>query len=208
MKNSKVSLGSTVLFVVLLTLLHFLEPEINPTWRFISEYALGNYGWLMPITFFAWASAFLFLFFALRKYLKNTTGRIGLLCLIICSVGMLMAGIFTTDPITTDIHTTSGSIHSIGGTLGVAMPFAALFICISVFKNQLWVSVKKQILWATIIALVGFVVSAGSLGYMFSQSNGITGPDVLVGIPTRFEILSYCIWLIVMASSSFKITNN
>ncbi|MEJ7685146.1 MAG: DUF998 domain-containing protein [Segetibacter sp.] len=159
------------------------------------------------VNFFAWASAFLFLFLALRTHLKNVSGKIGLVCLLISSAGLLLAGIFTTDPITSEIPTTSGNLHNLGGTLGMAMPLSALFICISVFKNPAWAPEKKQILWATIFALMGFVVSAGSLGYMFSQSNGKPGPNVWVGLPTRFEILTYCVWLIILAGKTLKITH-
>ena len=35
--TAKFSLGMTVLFLVLLTVLHFIKPEIAPSWRFISE---------------------------------------------------------------------------------------------------------------------------------------------------------------------------
>ncbi len=205
LKPSKISLWATVLFMALLALLHVSKPEINPTWMFISEYALGKNGWLMNVAFFAWASAYLFLFFALRKHLKTIVGKIGLAMLLISAAGLLLAGIFTTDPITTETHTTSGTLHNLGGTLGMAMPLSALFICIAIWKNPLWLSAKRPVLWATIFALIGFVISAGSLGYMFSQNNGKPGPDVWAGIPTRFEILTYCVWLVILAKQSFKI---
>lgn len=208
LEQSKISLWATILFVALLALLHVIKPEINPAWRFISEYALGKNGWLMNLTFFAWASAYLFLFFTFRKHLKTIVGKIGLVMLLISSAGLLLAGIFTTDAITTETHTTSGTLHNLGGTLGMAMPLSALFICIAIWKNPLWVGVRRSVLWATIFALIGFVVSAGSLGYMFSQSNGKPGPDVWVGLPTRFEILTYCLWLITVSRQTSKITQN
>jgi len=43
---------------------------------------------------------------------------------------LTIAAIFTTDPITAskDAVTTEGSLHNLGGTLGIAMPFAAALI--------------------------------------------------------------------------------
>jgi hypothetical protein len=41
---ARLSIVSEVLFVLLLASLHVLEPEFDPTWRFTSEYALGNFG--------------------------------------------------------------------------------------------------------------------------------------------------------------------
>jgi hypothetical protein len=34
--------------------LHILTQEFDPSWRMISEYALGHYGWLLSLTFLAW----------------------------------------------------------------------------------------------------------------------------------------------------------
>jgi len=39
-------------FEGILILLHFLEPEFDPTWRMISEYEIGRYGWMMRLAFF------------------------------------------------------------------------------------------------------------------------------------------------------------
>jgi hypothetical protein len=44
---------------VLLLGMHVLKPEIAPSWRFISEYALGDFGWLMHLAFLAFAGAHL-----------------------------------------------------------------------------------------------------------------------------------------------------
>ena len=32
------------MFMIILTVLHFIEPEIDPSWNFISEYQTGKYG--------------------------------------------------------------------------------------------------------------------------------------------------------------------
>jgi hypothetical protein len=40
-------------FVVLLAALQVLKPELDPSWRMGSEYAIGDYGWVMRIAFFS-----------------------------------------------------------------------------------------------------------------------------------------------------------
>ena len=45
---------SVILFIVVLIALHFLEPEYDPSWHFISEYELGNFGWIMMVAFIMW----------------------------------------------------------------------------------------------------------------------------------------------------------
>ena len=42
-----------IVFIALLVLLHIINTAVNPIWQPISEYALGNAGWLMNITFFS-----------------------------------------------------------------------------------------------------------------------------------------------------------
>jgi hypothetical protein len=101
--------------------------------------------------------------------------------------------------------TTEGTIHNLGGTLGIAMPFAAALIGWKLIRNPAWSSAKLPLLWATGLALVAFVVSFVSLGVMVSQSGGEFGPEVLVGWPNRFEMLAYCVWLMTVAWHSVKL---
>jgi hypothetical protein len=207
-KWGKLSLASTITFMVLLFLLHFIKPEFDPSWRMISEYAIGNLGWVMSLAFLAWAAAFVGLFMALRSQIHNLIGKIGLALLLMSALGLVLAGLFTTDPVTqTSEPTTSGIIHSIGGTLGMAMPFSALFLCISLVKNPAWKAKKRTIITVTVIAWIGFLVAMGMMGVLLSESKGVFSPETPLGIPNRFEVLGYCIWLIVMAriSSSLQI---
>ena len=37
-----------------LALLHVVSPEFDPSWRMISEYATGKFGWLLSFMFAAW----------------------------------------------------------------------------------------------------------------------------------------------------------
>jgi hypothetical protein len=41
------SFAGAATFVVLLAALHFIKPELDPSWHFISEYAIGDYGWII-----------------------------------------------------------------------------------------------------------------------------------------------------------------
>src|SRR3954451_18032916 len=89
------SLWTSIAFITILTLLHFVKPEIQPSWNFISEYEVGRYGWLMQIAFFCLASSCIFLVLTLWTQI-NTAGKIGLIMLIISATGMIIAAIFKT----------------------------------------------------------------------------------------------------------------
>lgn len=204
---AKSTIYATLAFVALLTLLHFVKPELDPTWRMISEYAIGDNGWLMVSAFMLWALSFISLFFTLRSQIKNRGGKIGLIALWISALGLVMGGVFTTDPVTIpkEETTTNGMLHSIGGTLGMAMPLAVILISLALYKKTEWVASKKTVLWSAVLALAGFLVSFLSLAVILSQSNGVFSPDTPVGIPMRLEVLGYCIWQIAVAKQAINL---
>src|SRR5215204_7151939 len=109
--------------VVLLAALHFIEGELDPSWHFISEYAIGDYGWMMVVAFLSLALSYVSLFVAIRSQLRTIVGRIGLALLLVSALGLIIAAIFTTDPITVseDALTTGGTLHNLGGTFGIAL---------------------------------------------------------------------------------------
>ena len=43
--------ASAGMFVVLLLLLHVVKSDLDPSWHFISEYAIGKHGWIMQAAF-------------------------------------------------------------------------------------------------------------------------------------------------------------
>jgi hypothetical protein len=114
-----------------------------------------------------------------RADAKTIPGRIGLVLLLVSAAGLTIAGIFTTDPITAspDAMTAEGRLHSLGGTLGFAMPFAAAFVSWSLVRNPAWAPARRSLIWATVLAWIGFLASFVSLGFLLSQSGGF-GPGV------------------------------
>jgi hypothetical protein len=193
--------------VVLLAALHFIEGELDPSWHFISEYAIGDYGWIMVLAFLSLASSYVSLFLALRSQLQTIAGRIGLAMLLVSALGLTLAAIFTTNPIPVSANavTTEGTLHNLGGTLGIAMPFAAVLIGWKLARNPAWSSARRPLLWATALSLVAFLVSFVSLGVMVSWNGGEFGPDVLVGWPNRIETVAYSVWLMVVARQAIRV---
>jgi len=75
---SRLSIASAVLFALLLGSLHLLEPEFNPPWRFISEYELGSFGWMMRLAFLALATSLGSAAVAIFSQVRTVAGYIGL----------------------------------------------------------------------------------------------------------------------------------
>jgi hypothetical protein len=203
---ARLSGGAAAAFVILLAALHLIRPDLDPSWRFISEYEIGDFGWLMSLAFLSLAVSYVALFIAVRPQLRGIGGYIGLVCLLISAAGLTLAAIFTTDPITTnpDAMTTSGQLHSLGGTLGFAMPFASVLVSWSLARHPAWSSARQPLLWAAGLTAIGFLASIVSLMTLI-PGDGHFGPDVPVGWPLRFEIVTYCVWLIVTAWQALQV---
>lgn len=203
MKSADLSVIATCLFGLLLALLHGLKPELEPSWRFISEYALGDHGWMMTLAFFLWAFACVSLIVALWPVVSGWIGRTGLALLGVNAVGLIMAGAFRTDPLTLshDQATTTGMIHSFGGLLGMAMPFAVGAIAWWAIRRRPSNAWRTALLIASVAALIGFIYAFVTLGLLISGSSGRFGPDVPVGWPNRVEVAGYWVWLLVAGLS-------
>lgn len=197
---ARLSFAAATMFLVLLAALHFIKPEFDPSWRVISEYALGNYGWMMVLAFLSLALSCVSLLVAIRSQTRTIGGKIGLAFLLVAAAGLIIAAIFTTDPITAsrDELTTHGNLHGLGAALGTGFPIAAALIGWSLARNQAWSSARRSLLWSAGLAWIGFLVFALSMAVMFPD-DGTFGPDVLIGWPNRFMIVTYSVWLMTIA---------
>ncbi len=72
------ALAASGVFLVLLAALHVLKPDLDPSWRFISEYELGDYGWVMRVAFFALALSCAGMGVALGSQIRTIGGYLGL----------------------------------------------------------------------------------------------------------------------------------
>ena len=200
--SAHISAASGLTFIALLALLHIVKPDLDPSWSAISEYALGDFGWIMTIAFLAWGFSAISLFIAIRPHVRSRIGHIGLVFLLIGGAGPILAGLFPTDPITTpmDAMTTSGTIHSVGASLIDGIVIAATLLTLSlVRKNPQWASEKKPLIWATVVAWVAFVILTASMMILLPQHGGQLGPEVLVGWQSRFLVVVYAAWVVIAA---------
>jgi hypothetical protein len=181
------SVAGTVVFVALLAALHLLRPDLDPSWRFISEYELGEHGGLMRAAFLALAVGTGGAAVAVASQVPRVVGYLGLLQLALSAAGMVLAAIFVPDP--------SSHLHDLGALLD-QVPFAALFVAWSLTRNERWTA-RRRSLWAmALLPLLGLVVFMVSMGVMLPRNGGRPGPTVLVGWQNRFMILTQCTWLL------------
>jgi len=182
--------------VVLLVALHVLTPEFNPSRRMVSEYALGEFGWVLSVMFLAWALSCLSLFFAIKPQISTLDGKIGMGFLLAAVAGMTMAAIL-------DIR---HSLHGLSAMIGMpSFLIAAALISKSLLRNPAWRSARRPLLWTASLSWLGFVLMILALFIGLSQNGGQPGPGALIGWPNRLLVVSSCAWVMVAARSTIQI---
>src|SRR5262245_56663253 len=141
------SLGLSVVFVALLTMLHVLEPELN-LGHLISEYQLGDYGFLMSLAFCLLGASALLLALSLGPRLRTRGGCVGWWGLLVIGAAFSIAGVFP--PVQTPVII--GFLHGISGLVAIfGSPIAFTLIDRSLAGSEPQLS-SRRLRWATLMA--------------------------------------------------------
>ena len=206
----RVAIGASAAALMLLASLHVLSPEFDPSWRMVSEYANGRYGWVLSLMFAAWGVSSWALAGAIWSEARTTLLKIGLGVLVLAGLGEAMAAAF-------DIN--HDELHSLAGALGMlGLPVAAMLISVNLGLNSRWCLAKRTLLWTanlTWLSVVLLVVTLALLMVTFNQVEGglptqppevlPTGVIGLVGWANRLLVIVYCVWVIAGAWESTKL---
>ena len=187
---ARLSFGAGAASLFCLAILHVLSPEFDTSWRMVSEYALGNFGWVLSLMFLTQALSCAALFFALKSQVRTVGGRIGLFFLLAAGVGMAMASVF-------DV---THKLHGLSALIGIpGISIAELILGVSLSRNPAWSSKRRLLLWTSNLPWISLVLMVTMLFIGLSQSGGTFGPGVLIGWPNRLLIVAYCGWLMLIA---------
>jgi len=191
--------ASLALFVIILISLHFLKPEFDPKWRMISEYEIGNYGFIMRIAFFLWGIGVL----ATLMRMNIVPSGFSILIftwLVIIIIALFGAGIFRTDPIIKSTNSLTNTIHTLCGTIVIlTFPVIATIICIRYIRSDL-ISVPTIMIGSTIFVWLGQISLFASIAISrrtYHQTENF-GPRIYLGWPNRIMVLSYVLWIITV----------
>ena len=198
--------------LLLLASLHILRPEFDPSFRMVSEYALGHYGWVLSLMFLAWGMSAWALAVALWSQVKTRAGKVGLWFLVIAGIGEALASVF-------DITHDTG--HSIAGVLGIGgFPIAALLLSVSLGRLHAWHGTRSPLLWIANLNWISVVLLVATLVLMTVQFAQVYGGHLPQHAPTslptgvlgldgwadRLIVLSNCLWVGVAAWQAMKLT--
>ena len=194
-------------FLTLLVALHFLKPELDPSWRFVSEYSIGRHGWVMVLAFVSLALSCAALFVAIRQQIHTTAGKIGLALLLLVAVALAAGGVFVMDPITAskDELTLHGNLHGFAAMIGIpSLPIAALLIARSLLRNTEWSTARRWLRVTAHLTWITLVLMFTVLGITLGQNAGQFGPSVVIGWPNRLVVIAYAAWLIVVSRHAMQ----
>lgn len=196
----------SVLSLLSLLVLHIVSPEFKPSWRMISEYALGKYKWLITAFFVFWAFATMILAFLLWSEVSSIWAKFGVMLVFISGVGALLGGIF-------DVK---HKHHGLAFGLGIpTLPIGSLLICYHLIGIEKWQNDKTALLYATHSVWISLVLMAVSMVILMSgyKKTGLPlGPGIeppkelpkeVIGVNGYFNrllVICYILWLIVVSN--------
>lgn len=210
--SARVAIAASVVVLLLLAGLHVLSPEFDPAWRMVSEYANGQYAWVLSLLFVSWGISSWALAYVLWSRVQTTGGRIGLWFLVAAGIGEAMAAVF-------DIN---HSLHGLSAMVGIpSLSIAAMLISTSLVRAPAWSGGRRELLWTANLTWVSILLMAIAFGVMFatlaqsgadmaansqvvtSLPEGVIG---LVGWANRFLIIVFCAWVMTAARKTLKLS--
>ena len=199
------SIISGCLSLLCLLALHFVSPEFQPSWRMISEYALGKNKRLLTAFFFLWGTCIILSAMLLWNIVGTMWARAGVVLLLISGIGAIMGGLF-------DVKHPR---HGLAFLLGVpTLPLATLLIGYQLLSLEAWSSYQGVLLISAHAPWIALVFMAGSMALLFSgfkKAGYPMGPDAevpeklpdgvipLAGYANRLLVLCYLILPILVA---------
>jgi hypothetical protein len=203
------SIVFTCAFLLLLLLLHLIKPEIDPKWRWISEYEIGSFGWMMRLAFFCWGAGVIALAVTLWPSLQPAPGILARWWLVAIATAMLAAGAFKTNAITDRTPSFENTVHTVAGLIVIlTFPVAASLVVSSLLSSASWADARLLLLaatgltWAGLIIFLASNLIAGSRG---PSTERIGNPGVRVGWQNRGMVVTYAVWILLVAGTSLHI---
>jgi hypothetical membrane protein len=164
--------------------LHFLEPDYDPRFRFMSDYAWSAHGWLMTTTFFVLGLATFTSAVGVRGvHHSSQSARTGFGLLVIAALFVCLAGVFRGFP----LHDVASAVAFPG------LVMAALFLSWSFRNAAEW----------RVIHPVTFLIAVGMFAALVSMIVGVGMP----GLQQRAFFVLLLIWLSIVAYRLVRVTN-
>jgi hypothetical membrane protein len=163
--------------------LHFLEPEYDPRFHFMSDYVWGAYGWLMTTTFFVLGLAAFTVAVGVRNvHQSSRSARVGFGLLVIGALFVCLAGIFRGFP-----------LHDVASAVAIPSLVMAVLLLSWSFRNAPG--------WQ-VIHPATFLIAAGMFAAVVSMFVDVGMP----GLQQRAFLSLLLLWLSIVVHSLVRVT--
>jgi len=181
----------------------------NPMMIPISSLAIGSLGWIQTLTFLITGTLIILFAYGLWKMTKNEYNGVskwGIILILVCAVGLIGAGCFTTDPMNgypegTPLVNDNPSFNSVMHQLFSSFLFFGLPIACFIFAN--YFTVKKELKLMIFSSLSGilFLILFLLTSLGFSQLGGL---QLYAGLLQRITLTIGFLWIFLISSYFFK----
>lgn len=200
-----VTILSGVLSLLCLLALHFVSSEFEPSWRMVSEYAMGKHKQLLSAFFYLWGVCTVSCACLLWNHITSGWAIFGVVLVFVTGIGALMGGMFDT----------KHKLHGLAFGLGVPfLPIAALLVSYHLIARANWNNYQTPLLLSAHAIWISFILMVIAMMLLFSgfKKAGVplgrdaTPPKALpkgvIGINgyiNRLMIICYITWCVVLA---------
>ena len=154
------------IFLLVNVALHFLDPDLSVVNSVLSDYALGDYGWLSRTGDFAAAAGLIAIALGLRSTLApGKRVAVSWVLILLAGLGFVVSGLFDTDGTEATEFTTSGIVHIVGSMVSILGLIVTSWLLRGVFsrddgyrhlsRTQLWFAVVISVTAVALILLSG-----------------------------------------------------
>jgi uncharacterized protein DUF998 len=198
---ARIAIGTAALALIALAALHVLKPDLDPRRTMISQYALGQFGWVMALCFASFAAASACLCIALFGRAPSGHGLVGLAFLCAAAVGLAMAALFPMDPVSTLPAEMSftGRMHGVAFLIGVpSQVLSVLLLSIALGHQGSHASAPllglTAVIWLCLVTMITIMAMVGP-----GKPPDPNGPERFLGFPNRLFMIAYGLWLMAVA---------
>jgi hypothetical protein len=173
-----------------LLLLHLLRPDLAPRSHMISDYGVGQYGWVMSTVFLSLSGGNVALFIGLLRLGPNSrVARVGIALLPLIALGLAVSAIFPTD-LLGGPSTRSGFIHSMSFLVNIScVILASILLSASMGGDARWRSRRPTAIALTALILVACVIQ------FLTLHRGMP-----YGLANRFAFFVMLVWSLALST--------
>jgi len=153
-------------FLLVNVALHFLDPDLSVVDAVLSDYALGDYGWLSRAADFAAAVGLIAIALGLRSTLApGKRVSASWVLILLAGFGFIVSGLFDTDGTEATEFTTTGTLHIVGSMVSILGLIVTAWLLRGVFsrddgyrhlsRTQLWFAILISVAAVALILLSG-----------------------------------------------------